>query len=380
MPNILLCFTNNLSLKDWQKSGSLSRELIYMKKFVNNNFNYSLLTYGDLNDKNIPLPNSIKVIPLYSSLKRIHNKFFNYLLHFLRILKFAGKLKQFDVIRSNQLIGSNISIIIGIFFRKKVIVRIGYEPNIFLNDLALSINSKPKFINKNLFIKLRLLSFFSYKLSDHIICTSKEQKHFIANNFKIKKNKISIIPNWIDTSIFKPAESNLEKKGILCIGRFEEEKNFEILFNSMFDINEKITIIGSGSLKEKYINIAKSNYLNLEILNPIPNIELVDFYQKCKIFVQPSHREGNPKTILEAMSCGCAVIAKNVIGVREVLNDKNGLLINKDSELNQAMKNLLDDKEKREKIGENARKDIKDNYDINKCFEKEKKLIFDLIR
>ena len=105
----------------------------------------------------------------------------------------------------------------------------------------------------------------------------------------------------------------------------------------------------------------------------MPNIELVSYYQKCKIYVQPSHYEGNPKTILEAMSCGCCVIAKDVPGVREVINKNNGILIKEDSKLNNAMKSLLKNDSKRIKLGNNAREYIKSHNDIKIVFPKNKK-------
>ena len=47
------------------------------------------------------------------------------------------------------------------------------------------------------------------------------------------------------------------------------------------------------------------------------------------------------KNNFEAMAYGCCVIAKDVIGVRELINNNNGVLIKKDSELNSAKKNVI---------------------------------------
>jgi len=380
MPNILLCFTNNISLKNWEKSGNLSREVVYFNKSINKKFNYILLTYGDLKDKNIDLLYPFKVIPFYAILKRKNNRYLNYFFHIIRIFKISNILKQVDIIKSNQLIGSNVSILIGLIFRKKVIVRIGYEPNLTIrNEQEIPLEYRNNNFNKIFELQLYISSLFSYKFSNLIICTSKEQKIFIANKFKVQKSKIRVIPNWIDTKNFKPNIKNKEKKGILYVGRLEKEKNPELLLRSLININEKVTMIGTGSLKERLISISKTNSINLEILDPIPNIQLVDFYQKCKIFVQPSFYEGNPKTILEAMSCGCPVIAKNVIGIREIINNKNGLLVENEYDLRNAIEFLLNKECKRKELGENARRHIMLNNDIDLCFEKEMKLILELI-
>ena len=114
-------------------------------------------------------------MPLYINIKKINNKFFNYVLHFFRVFTFFEKLRKIDLIKSNQLIGSNITILIGLIFRKKVIIRIGYEPGLTCKyEFLLEKKSKKSNFRKLLFSKIYLLGLISYKLSDHIICTSKE--------------------------------------------------------------------------------------------------------------------------------------------------------------------------------------------------------------
>ena len=184
MPNILLCFTNNISLENWNNSGSLSRELIYIEKFLKNNYTFSLLTYGNSKDEEIELASYINVIPIYKVIKRLSNKYLNNFFHLIRLLKVSFILKEIDIIKSNQLLGSNIAILIGLLFNKKVIVRIGYEPNLNITyDKFLPVESRNKSINKFFIMKFYFLGLFSYKLCDHIICTTKVQKNFIKKIF-----------------------------------------------------------------------------------------------------------------------------------------------------------------------------------------------------
>ena len=330
MPKIGLCLTNNISLSDWQKAGHFSREKIYMNLFLKNKYKYSIISYGGDEDKSIEfdLDKSIKIIPLYKQIKKISNKYFNNFFHIFRILKNYENFRNIDLLKSNQLFGSHIAILIGFIFQKKVIVRIGYEPTLSLkNDLSIPPALRNKSLSNNFFLKLYFLGLFSYQFSNHIICTSKEQKLFISQRYFIRKRKITVIPNWINTNIFKPNKKIKDKVGILFVGRFENVKNPKLLLKSMHGINEKVTMVGNGSLKEKLKILAKKYSVELEIIDSLPNIELVSYYQKCKLYVHTSFYEGNPKTILEAMACGCCVIAKDVTGVRELINNNNGVLI-----------------------------------------------------
>ena len=52
------------------------------------------------------------------------------------------------------------------------------------------------------------------------------------------------------------------------------------------------------------------------------------YLAQCNVFVLPSYREGTPKSVLEAMSCGKAIITTDVPGCREtVMEGKNGFLV-----------------------------------------------------
>ena len=91
------------------------------------------------------------------------------------------------------------------------------------------------------------------------------------------------------------------------------------------------------------------------------------------IFVLPSLREGLGLAILEAMACGKPVIATNVGGIPEVVKDgENGILVSpKDPEaLYRAMNELLDDREKREKMGRIGKRVCEESFSSNAMIEK----------
>ena len=79
----------------------------------------------------------------------------------------------------------------------------------------------------------------------------------------------------------------------------------------------------------------------------------------------PSYREGLPKVLLEAASCGRAIIATDVPGCREIVDDgENGLLVPlKDSiALASAIKELINDSEKRKRMGINGRRLVENEF------------------
>ena len=379
MPFIALCMSNNISLVDWFNNGQIYREKLYFEKFLKKGYKLQVITFGQERDLEV-LNSEIKVIPIYHLIKRNKYKLLNFFLHFRRLNIIRESISNIDLLKTNQLSSSLLAIIICFVFKKKLLLRIGYEP-LMNYEIMMSNNAfkKSNFVRNMYKFKMYIFGLISYNVCSHIICTSKLQKEFLIKKFFLNNKKISIIPNWIDTKLFSPLKVEEKRNGVLYVGRLELEKNPLILINAMSGINQKLTFIGSGSLRSEILELAKRNKVDIEIINPIPNNKLVSYYRKCKLYVIPSFYEGNPKTLLEAMSCGCPVIGNNVVGIRELINKERGFLFNNLDELRNAIKTLLSNTNKANFIGQMARKYIEKNNDINLCFKKEVKLISELI-
>jgi len=65
----------------------------------------------------------------------------------------------------------------------------------------------------------------------------------------------------------------------------------------------------------------------VELLAPIPNVEMAAVYSRAQILVSPSIHDGTPNTLLEGMACGCLPIAGDLESIREwITPNENGLL------------------------------------------------------
>jgi glycosyltransferase involved in cell wall biosynthesis len=95
--------------------------------------------------------------------------------------------------------------------------------------------------------------------------------------------------------------------------------------------------------------------------------KIADFWAQAHIAVLPSYREGLPKSLLEAASCGRPIIATDVPGCREIcIEGLNGFLVPvKDAyALKEALKKLTFDAALRQKMGKESRKLVEDHFSI----------------
>lgn len=84
----------------------------------------------------------------------------------------------------------------------------------------------------------------------------------------------------------------------------------------------------------------------------------------CDVYILPSYAEGVPLSILEAMSYDMAIVASNVGGIPELVNETNGIMFNpgdKDA-IYQSLKTLLESSEKLDNLKSNASKGVEVHY------------------
>lgn len=89
---------------------------------------------------------------------------------------------------------------------------------------------------------------------------------------------------------------------------------------------------GDGVLKREIENKAKKLDFSFELKGSVPNAEILDFYARnyIDLFINVSEFEGIPVSIMEAQSAGIPVLATNVGGNSEIVNNENGFLVGKD--------------------------------------------------
>jgi len=93
------------------------------------------------------------------------------------------------------------------------------------------------------------------------------------------------------------------------------------------------------------------------------------FIEQASVFVLPSYREGTPKTNLEAMACGRAVITTDAPGCREtVVDGKNGFLvpIKNVEAIYRKMQWFIENHQDAERMGLIGRSMVIDKFDVNK--------------
>ncbi len=212
-------------------------------------------------------------------------------------------------------------------------------------------------------------------IKDAIKSGSKQFKLYVIYN-GIKFNNISYY------KIKKLKKYNISKNDyiILYLGRLHSKKcprDLIIAFSKVIRKipNTKLIFAGKGDEKENLKNLSsKLGLLDKVVFTGfVSENEKWCLLRRCDIFVLPSSVEGHPITIIEAMSCGKPIIATNIETFTEIIeNGKNGILVPLHSynKLADAIIELLLNKKKRRIIGENAKENASEIFDIKNTASK----------
>jgi len=179
--------------------------------------------------------------------------------------------------------------------------------------------------------------------SDKIICCSLSTIEDLGRFYDIDEDKLRLIYQGVDKNEFYPlpdderprAQEDLRSLGItgpfiLSVGTLEPRKNLKNLMKAFAILKEKnifdgrlVVAGGKGWMMEPLEGWLKENRIeeNCVLLGYLPDATLRHLYNLAEIFVFPSFYEGFGFPIVEAMSCGAAVVTSNVSSCPEVAGD-----------------------------------------------------------
>ncbi|MBW7618016.1 glycosyltransferase family 4 protein [Citrobacter portucalensis] len=216
-------------------------------------------------------------------------------------------------------------------------------------------------------------------LARKIITVSQQDKD-LAIKYKVSNDVSQIVIHngmpEVNFSSFKTRATNDELIKLISIARFSEQKDHKSLFLALSNLTNykwRLTLVGKGPLMSHYENFSKSLgiYDRIDFLGE--RNDVANLLASSDVFLLISNWEGFPRSILEAMRGGLPVIASEVGGVNEsVENGKTGFLVPKgDVEtLTNALIKVLTDESLRHYLGVNGRESFLRKYTFDIMYNK----------
>ena len=369
---LTLFFTGGVGLKTWVQVGNLEREITIYQRLAKCLKAVNFVTYGGRADYRYA--HSLENISLYPISWR--GSMLIKLVHLL--IRHWPMLMRSDILKTNQIRGSEIPIWLKKYLGKKLVVRCGYLYSVFAE----------RYVNNGKVIAAAYrLERNAFEAADICVVPTARDRDRVVEKHSIPKKKIRVVPNYVDVNSFRPFREAREILfDLVFVGRSGLQKNLLSLLEALAKLkrrNKKVRLlmIGNCSSDSKLIEIAEDKQLSVEFIGNVPNNQLPNYLNQATAFIIPSNYEGHPKALLEAMSCALPCIGADVEGIRdEIKHKETGYLCSTDSEsIADAIQKLLADKSLQHEMGGNARRYIEENYSLERVLEMELDVIREVI-
>jgi glycosyltransferase involved in cell wall biosynthesis len=251
-----------------------------------------------------------------------------------------------------------------------------YSCNLYCNyEIFKKCFSNSKYIGKirnNFFLKYNpFFRRYIYKLYKNKISLLENFNHFIPiSNFLAKrlqilgihKDKISVVPNIIETEKFEKNKLKGNKLKIIYLGSYIESKGILTLLKSLKKLKRDYicNLYGEGILEKEIKKSISINKLKVVVNKKVKYKEIPKLISKHNVLILPSLiSEAFGRVLVEAMASGCLPIASRVGGTSDIIkNKKNGYLFEPgdDKELNEILNNLKLSEINKEQLIEESKK------------------------
>lgn len=139
---------------------------------------------------------------------------------------------------------------------------------------------------------------------------------------------LAYLPTGYDPEFWRP--EGVKERQVLCVAKCEDVtrakvKGLPLLFDAARLLPE-VPFVVVGVEQDIVAQLAVSVPNNVRIVPRVKREELLQYYQRSKIYCQPSRMEGLPNSVCEAMLCGCIPVGTDVGGMRSAIGE-NGFLV-----------------------------------------------------
>ncbi len=357
-PKLVLFMTRGMSLTAWDRLGMFERETALYRALRPLVGGVAIVSYGG--------PEELAHSRRLPGIDILHNRWNlpERLYARLAPILHARALLRADVFKTNQTNGAEVALAAAHLHHKPLIARCGYMWSDFVARGA-----EPQYrlhqverIERSVFGQATM-----------VVVTTEAMRETISMRYLVPPARIQVIPNYVRTDLFFPQPEKREE-GLVCFaGRLDEQKNPLVLVDALEGLGLRLLVIGQGPLQGAIQERAKAVGVDVQFAGQVEHTALPGYLNRAQLFVLPSHYEGHPKTLLEAMSCGLPVVGADSPGIREVIrHGETGYLCATDaSSIRATIQTLLAEEAMREQLGHNARQYVLENLALERIVQLE---------
>lgn len=359
---LVLTFSWGMSLRGWRGMGTLSREWALYRALSSNYERIVLVTYGTHEEEQriaAELPRHVGARPVEVVWNRDRLETAAWQAAVPELVGERLEGTRSAVVKTNQMSGGQVAAAIAEALRGRgietgLVARGGY---LWSRFVALRHGSESREA-----LDAGAAEGLLCRAADVVVGTTGKMVEDLAWRYGVPMARCRTIPNYVMDSAPVRRVSDRERDTILCAGQLCERKGQDVLIRALAMIAERgekpprLEVIGEGPSEQEFRALATALNAPVDFLGPYEHGALLDRMSRCALFVQASSYEGHPKTILEAMATGAAVVVADAPGTSGVVeHGLTGIRVQRTPEaFAHVIEGLMEDPEWRDALGQRA--------------------------
>ena len=217
-----------------------------------------------------------------------------------------------------------VAVAVGRMFNAKCIIVVGGV------DVA-----KDKDLNYGVWLspwRARLVG-YALRNADSVLVVDPSLKREAVQRASYDGENISYLPTGYDGTFWKPVGE--KERIVLCVAMVGDEQRFrvkgiDVLIEAARELSDvPFVVVGV----EQELALKHLPPFNMTFYPPMDRRDLLPFYQRARVYCQPSRREGMPNTLCEAMLCGCIPVAAEVGGNASAVGEAGFVITSGDAKI-----------------------------------------------
>lgn len=191
------------------------------------------------------------------------------------------------------------------------------------------------------YVKRKEAEMFAHPKLRAVICNSRMVKQEIREWFKVPEEKLHVIYNGVDTTVFHPRVSGQRERVrgqwhvpaaafcFLFLGSGFERKGLSECLHALAELPAAwLMVVGRDKRQRHYERLAKQLHVADRVIFAGAQKDVLPFYGMADAFVLPTLYDPFPNAVLEAMACGLPVLTSTKSGAAELIqNGQQGIVI-----------------------------------------------------
>ena len=221
----------------------------------------------------------------------------------------------------------------------------------------------------------------SIRLADALMAVSAKVADFTAQFYEVRRESIDVVHIGVDAEAFQPGDPEqliATRPTVLFVGNIATNKGVQTVLEAVLRLRLKypsirLQVLGRGDddLKEQLEAQARKEgaSLNVEFHGFVGRDRLPEFYRQADVFCSPAQYEPFGIVYVEAMACGCPVVATTAGGAPEaVLDGETGILVPPldVGAVTAALDRILTDRSLRRRMGAAGRRHVEQVFAMDK--------------